>query len=121
MADAQDLLVELGTEELPPKALKTLSDAFVREMAAGLAGAELSLAGVTPYATPRRLALLVHNLSTAQADKEVQRRGPTLAAAFDTNGNPTAAAKGFARSCGVEVDKLERMDTPKGTWLALDD
>jgi glycyl-tRNA synthetase beta chain len=113
----QDLLIEIGTEELPPTALKRLSDAFTNGIVAGLEKAELEYGEVKPYATPRRLAVLVHNLDTTQSDKEVEKRGPALKAAFDDDGNPTKATEGFARSCGVTPDELETMESDKGAWL----
>ena len=118
MADTRDLLVEIGTEELPPKALRRLSEAFAGGIEAGLAKAGLASQGLAAYATPRRLAVLVRDLAAGQADNEVQRRGPAVAAAFDASGRPTQAAIGFARSCGVAVERLERLETPKGSWLA---
>ncbi|HDZ16151.1 MAG TPA: glycine--tRNA ligase subunit beta, partial [Methylophaga aminisulfidivorans] len=113
----EDLLIELGTEELPPKALLTLSQAFHQGVEEGLNKAELSFGSITPYATPRRLALVISKLQTQQADMLVERRGPAVTAAFDDDGNPTKALQGFARSCGVEVDDLETMQTDKGAWL----
>ena len=113
----QDLLIEIGTEELPPKALKKLSDAFTSGIVTGLEKAELDFGEVKPYATPRRLAVLVHNLDTTQSDKEVEKRGPAVKAAFDGDGNPTKATEGFARSCGVSPSDLETMETDKGAWL----
>ena len=118
MADVRDLLVEIGTEELPPKALMRLSEAFQRSMGDELAKAGLASQGLTAYATPRRIAVLAHGLSERQADTEVQRRGPAVTAAFDAEGQPTRAALGFARSCGVPVDQLEQIETEKGRWLA---
>ncbi len=118
MADVRDLLVEIGTEELPPKALMRLSKAFQRGMGDELAKAGLASQGLTAYATPRRIAVLAHGLSERQADTEVQRRGPAVTAAFDAEGQPTRAALGFARSCGVPVDQLEQIETEKGRWLA---
>jgi len=117
MGERRDLLIEIGTEELPPKALRTLCDAFAAAVAEGLAQAGLDHAGITPYGTPRRLALLINGLAIAQPDKAVERRGPALTAAFDEEGNATAAARGFARSCGVEVEQLEELETDKGAWL----
>jgi glycyl-tRNA synthetase beta chain len=119
MAEACDLLVEIGTEELPPKALQQLSEAFVEGIRAGLEKAGLQFSSVTPFATPRRLAAIVTDLSPAQPDKTVERRGPALAAAYGADGAPTQAARGFAGSCGVTVEELERLETPKGTWLAF--
>ncbi len=117
MAERADLLFELGTEELPPVALKRLSDALGREFLAGLDKAALAHGEITLYATPRRLGLLIADCETSQADRETERRGPATQAAFDADGNPTRAAEGFARSCGTSVDRLERMKTDKGEWL----
>lgn len=113
------LLIELGTEELPPKTLKTLSDAFTREIHTGLLEAQLinDTAQVTPFAAPRRLAVLVSDVAAAQADQTVERRGPAVQAAFK-DGAPTQAALGFAQSCGVTVDELARLVTDKGEWLS---
>jgi len=118
MADRKaNLLFELGTEELPPVALKRLAQALTDEFVRGLDEAALSHGEVTTYCTPRRLALLVHDCATAQPDREVERRGPALDAAFDKDGTPTKAAEGFARSCGTTVDQLQQLETDKGTWL----
>lgn len=112
-----DLLFELGTEELPPKALERLSQALAAEFKAGLDAAGIGYGAAKSYATPRRLALLISDVATAQADRDIERRGPSVQAAFDEHGHPTPAAVGFARSCGVEVDRLDRVETGKGTWL----
>ena len=113
----QDLLIELGTEELPPKALLKLSQAFQQGVEQGLKSAELSFDVIRAHATPRRLALVISKLQTQQNDLTVERRGPAVTAAFDEDGNPTKALQGFARSCGVDVDDLETMQTDKGAWL----
>ena len=117
MAEAADLLFELGTEELPPTALKRLRDALRDEFVAGLEKAHLSHGAVKAYATPRRLALWIRGLALRQPDRNVERRGPAVKAAFDAQGQPTRAATGFAGSCGTSVDKLERAVTDKGEWL----
>jgi glycyl-tRNA synthetase beta chain len=117
MTDQRDLLIEIGTEELPPKALKKLSEAFTSGILEGLDKAELAYGSVKSYATPRRLAVLIHNLNTTQSDKAVEKRGPALQSAFDEDGNPTKATEGFARSCGITVDQLEKLETDKGAWL----
>ena len=117
MADAADLLFELGTEELPPVALKHLSEALTHEFVTGLASAQLTHGDVVSYASPRRLALLVKDLAFRQPDRDIERRGPAVKAAFDAEGNPTKAAEGFARSCGTTVDQLQRQQTDKGEWL----
>lgn len=112
-----DLLFELGTEELPPVALKKLSDALTSAFVDGLQRANLSHGAVHAYATPRRLAVRVEECSTAQPDRKSERRGPAVQAAFDADGNPTRAAQGFARSCDTGVEQLERLTTDKGEWL----
>ncbi|MBD3609700.1 MAG: glycine--tRNA ligase subunit beta, partial [Gammaproteobacteria bacterium] len=114
----RDLLIELGTEELPPKALKKLSAAFTSGVKEGLTSAELKFADVSSYAAPRRMAILIRDLDESSPDKDIERRGPALTAAFDDNGNPTKAAEGFARSCSLDsVEQLDKMETDKGAWL----
>ena len=115
----QDFLVELGTEELPPKALKKLSVAFTNGIIGGLEDAQLSFDSFESFAAPRRLALLVKGLETAQPDQNLERRGPAVQAGFDAKGNATKAAEGFARSNGVTVEQLEQLETPKGAWLVF--
>ncbi len=114
------LLIELGTEELPPKALKKLSDSFARELINGLMEAELitDVALAKPFASPRRLALSVPNVIAAQPNQIIERRGPAVTAAFKDDATPTPAATGFAKSCGVEVHDLQRLKTDKGEWLS---
>ena len=119
MKDTRDLLIEIGTEELPPKALRRLSLAFADEMAKGLDSASIEPEKIHVYATPRRLALLLKALPTAQRDRETTRRGPAVAAAFDDEGCATQAAIGFAKSCGVEVEELDQLETKKGSWLSF--
>ncbi|WP_413615549.1 glycine--tRNA ligase subunit beta [Halomonas cupida] len=110
------LLVELGVEELPPSAIDTLSDALANGIRRGLDDAGVAFENVIAYASPRRLAVRVEALADKQPDREVEKRGPALAAAF-RDGQPTKAAEGFARSCGVTVDQLIHLETDKGTWL----
>lgn len=117
MADKDDLLIELGTEELPPRALRTLERALASGVTGGLAAAGMAHDEARTYATPRRLAVLLRQLDHAQPDRIVQRRGPAVSAAYDKHGNPTPATVGFAQSCGVAVEKLERIRTDKGEWL----
>ncbi|KXJ39651.1 MAG: glycine--tRNA ligase subunit beta [Methylothermaceae bacteria B42] len=114
---SRDLLFELGTEELPPKALHPLMTALRDETAARLEKAHLRFESIKAYATPRRLALIVHGLAETQPDKSEVRRGPALQAAFGPGGEPTPAALGFAKSCGVEVADLETLKNAKGEWL----
>ena len=113
----RDFLVELGTEELPPKALRKLSDAFTSGIVTRLEQAGLKFGTHQSFAAPRRLALLIKDLETSQPDKASERRGPAVQAAYDASGNPTPAAQGFARSCGVEFSALETLETDKGAWL----
>ena len=116
---ARDLLVEIGIEELPPKALKKLSAAFTQGVVDGLSKAGLQYAAAQSYASPRRLAVLVPGLMEAQADKEVLRRGPALAAAFKEDGSASPAAMVFAKSNGVKVEDLEKLETTEGAWLVF--
>ena len=113
----QDFLVELGTEELPPKALKPLSDAFTRGISQGLTDAGIAFGAVETFAAPRRLAVRVRDLADAQPDKPVEKRGPAVKAAFDDAVNPTRALTGFATSLGVTPDQLDTMETDKGAWV----
>jgi len=117
--DKRDLLIEIGTEELPPKALKRLALAFHDGVKAGLEKAELSISAMQWFAAPRRLALLISDLDSQQADKTVQRRGPALKASFGEDGCATPAALGFAKSCGVAVEDLQTLETDNGAWLAF--
>ncbi len=120
MSDTRELLVELGTEELPPKSLEQLSLAFRDHVRDGLVAAGLCAAGVEAQAlrSPRRLAVKVAAVRAAQADQIQERLGPAVQAAFDAAGKPTRAAEGFAASCGLEVAALERRQTDKGERLA---
>ncbi|OBT15602.1 glycine--tRNA ligase subunit beta [Vibrio sp. UCD-FRSSP16_10] len=114
---AKNFLIELGTEELPPKALRSLAEAFAANFEAGLKAAELSHEGIKWYAAPRRLALKVTQLAEGQADKVVEKRGPAISVAFDAEGNPTKAAQGWARGNGITVEQADRLKTDKGEWL----
>nr|VFJ69074.1 MAG: glycyl-tRNA synthetase beta chain [Candidatus Kentron sp. FM]VFJ69671.1 MAG: glycyl-tRNA synthetase beta chain [Candidatus Kentron sp. FM]VFK18794.1 MAG: glycyl-tRNA synthetase beta chain [Candidatus Kentron sp. FM] len=111
------LLVEIGTEELPPLALRRLSEALGKEIIANLAAENLGHGELSCFATPRRLAAVIADVETRQAPKETLRRGPARHGAFDAQGNPTRAALGFARSCGVAVEALEELTTEEGSWL----
>ena len=113
----KDLLIEIGTEELPPKALAKLSEAFKQGIEDGLKTANVSFTDIKSYAAPRRLAVILKDVIDAQPDREVEKRGPAVQAAFDADGNASKAAQGFARGCGVEVADLDRMKTDKGEWL----
>ncbi len=113
----QNFLVEIGTEELPPKALKTLATSFSDNVEAELNQAGLSFDKIEWFAAPRRLAVKVLNLATQQPSKEIEKRGPAVSAAFDAEGKPTKAAEGWARGCGITVEQAERIATDKGEWL----
>ncbi|MDU7785164.1 MAG: glycine--tRNA ligase subunit beta [Aggregatibacter aphrophilus] len=113
----QNFLVEIGTEELPPKALKTLATAFADNVQAELNQAGLAFDKIEWFAAPRRLAVKVLALATQQPGREIEKRGPAVAAAFDSEGNPTKAAEGWARGCEITVDQAERLATDKGEWL----
>ncbi len=119
MVETHDLLVEIGTEELPPAALLRLSQAFAEGLQAQFSLHHLGFGAVASYATPRRLALLVRGLEAVQPDQELVRRGPAVKAAFDAKGQPTQAALGFAHSCGVELTQVEKDVTDKGAWLVV--
>lgn len=119
MTETRDLLFELGTEELPPKSLLTLSLALKTNVEAGLAKAGLTHGEVRPYATPRRLALLIENLAVAQPDQTMERRGPALNAAYQADGSPSKALEGFLRSCNATPDQLITLQTEKGEWVAF--
>jgi len=110
-------LIEIGTEELPPKALKKLSNAFADGIKNSLKEAGLSFEEAKIFATPKRLALSLQGVVLQQADQTVEKRGPAKKAAYDADGNVTRAAQGFASSCGVAVTDLIERDTPKGAWL----
>ncbi|TXS93712.1 glycine--tRNA ligase subunit beta [Parahaliea maris] len=115
----ETLLVELGTEELPPKDLKTLGLAFRDGIVAGLAQRELAHGEVQWFASPRRLAVLIDAVSLQGADKTVEALGPPADRARDEQGTWTPAAAGFAKKQGVEPEELETLDTPKGPRLGL--
>lgn len=113
----ENLLIELGTEELPPKSLRKLAESFASNVEAELNKAELAFSSVRWLASPRRLALIVSNLAAAQADKIVEKRGPAVNVAFDAQGQATKAAQGWAHSNGITVEQAERLVTDKGEWL----
>ncbi len=113
----EDFLVEVHSEELPPKALLALSTAFGQEIKTRLEKADLSFEKIQTFATPRRLAVQVINLTERQPDQEIERKGPALAAAFDANGQPSKACEGFARSCGVTPKELITIKQAQGEWV----
>ncbi|WKS97835.1 glycine--tRNA ligase subunit beta [Gallibacterium anatis] len=110
-------LAEIGTEELPPKALKKLAVAFADNFTAELNNAGLTFDKVEWFAAPRRLAVKVLGLITEQPSKTIEKRGPAVSVAFDADGKPTKAAEGWARGCGITVDQAQRLTTDKGEWL----
>ncbi|MGH8134752.1 MAG: glycine--tRNA ligase subunit beta [Steroidobacteraceae bacterium] len=113
----RDFLVELGTEELPPKSLWALAESFRDGVVAGLEAAGLAHGKADAYGTPRRLAVFVRRLAETQNEQKLERRGPPVSASFDANGQPTRAALAFAESCGVTVAALTRITEPKGQFL----
>ncbi len=117
-SNTKDLLIEIGTEELPPKSLRTMMENFGSNFSQKLNEAELEFESLQTFATPRRLALLIKSLAAAQPDHIVEKRGPSLKAAYDEAGQPSKAALGFMRSCGIkDLSHLEQQETEKGTWL----
>lgn len=119
MAETRDLLFELGTEELPPKSLSTLIQALQTQVKAGLQKAGLAYGEIIPYATPRRLGLLIEDLAAAAPDQVVEKRGPAVNAAYNPDGSLTKAAEGFVKSCGTTADRLSVLKTDKGEWLCF--
>ena len=108
--NTRDLLIEIGMEELPPNTLASLADALERSLVGQLRALKLSFGRVQRFASPRRLAIFIETLEDAQQDQEKTRLGPTIKAAFDDAGKPTPAAQGFAKSCGVGIDQLSRIE-----------
>ena len=119
MSEHKPLLIEIGCEELPPKALDDLARTFTAGICDGLAkrGIDADAANAKTYNSPRRLAVVVPSVATTQPDQSIERRGPALNAALDASGHPTKALLGFASSCGVAVDQLEKLQTEKGAWF----
>lgn len=115
--EKKDFLVEIGTEELPPKSLQRFASSFSDEIEESLIKAELSYSDIQSFVTPRRIALLVKNLAARQPDKTIDKIGPLKSLAFDAQGEPTPAALGFAKSCGMTVTELKTIATPKGECL----
>jgi glycyl-tRNA synthetase beta chain len=120
MADAADFLVEIGTEELPPRALRSLRDAFAAALAEGLTSKRLSHDSVTAYASPRRLAALVSTVALKQEDQSKKMKGPPVSIAIDDDGKPTNTGLSFAKKCGVDFGALGREKNDKGEWLSYD-
>jgi glycyl-tRNA synthetase beta chain len=120
MSKADDFLVEIGTEELPPRALRTLMNAFAVALEAAVDEARLAHGKTRPYASPRRLAVLIKKLGHSQGDRKTSHKGPPIAIAFDKDGNITSAGEAFANKCGVRVSDLGRTKTDKGEWLSCE-
>ena len=118
MSGAEDFLVEIGTEELPPKALRTLMLAFAENVERNLRELRLSFGKIRAYASPRRLAVIVTGLADSQEARKVSSKGPPVSVAFDADGKPTPAANAFARKCGVSIDEIGRNVSDKGEWLS---
>ncbi len=119
MTAAADFLVEIGTEELPPKALRALMNAFADNLRKAVDDARLEHGSVSAYASPRRLAVIVEALAQSQADQELVVRGPPVSVAYDDEGNITAAGSAFAKKCGVKPEALDRTKTDKGEYLSF--
>ncbi|MBT7410392.1 MAG: glycine--tRNA ligase subunit beta [Methylococcales bacterium] len=117
MTTKQDFLIEIGTEELPPKSLEKLSQAFGKKILELLDKNQLNYTTSKNYASPRRLAVVISDLDIQQQDQQIERKGPSVKAGFDKDGQPTKAALGFAKSCGVEISDLIKVETKKGEWL----
>lgn len=115
-----DFIFELGCEELPSAAVWPLADALANQVLAALDKAQLSYGEVKRFATPRRLALIIHDLAAVQQSQNTVRRGPAAIAAYDQEGKPTPALVGFAKSCGVDVAQLTRIETDKGEWIVFE-
>ncbi len=120
MSKARNFLVEIGTEELPPKALRSLMNAFAENLEAAIDDARLDHGEVCRYASPRRLAVFIEALADSQEARNISQKGPPVSVAFDDDGNMTPAGTAFARKCGVEPSALGRTKTKKGAWLACD-
>ena len=120
MSKARHFLVEIGTEELPPKALRSLMDAFADGLEEGVDAARLGHGDIKPYASPRRLAVLIESLANGQEDRVTQQKGPPVSIAIDDAGKLTAAGEAFARKCGVAADELGRTKTEKGEWVSCE-
>jgi len=117
MAQHDALLVEIGTEELPPKLLRSLGEQFAQNLHQGLIEARFSPESFEWFASPRRLAILISRIADTQPDSEIEKRGPAVAAAFDADGNPTKAALGWAKGNGIDISDAQRLKTDKGEWL----
>ncbi|MCD8524494.1 MAG: glycine--tRNA ligase subunit beta [Gammaproteobacteria bacterium] len=114
---SHDLLIEILTEELPPKRLQRLEDAFLQSVEQQLSEHQLAFSGIRSFATPRRLALMVESLADQQPPQKMERKGPSVAHAFDAEQQLTPAGEGFLRSCGITREQLQTIETDKGVCL----
>ena len=120
MSSARNFLVEIGTEELPPKALRSLMNAFAEYLEAAVDEARLGHGAFSRYASPRRLAVYIEALADRQEGRNISQKGPPVSVAYDDDGNMTSAGIAFAKKCGVEPDALGRTNTKKGEWLSCE-
>ncbi len=114
------ILFELGTEELPPKSLKTLRDALTDAVKNALTAANIGYEQIKPFAAPRRLALQIVGISDKQPDRSEQKRGPAVKAAFDGDGNLTKAGLGFVNGLGITKDDIITISTDKGDYIGYE-
>ena len=115
-----NFLLEIGTEELPPKSLKKLITSFADNVSSELLKRQFSFSEVNAYGTPRRLAIVISELTEFQPEQNIEKRGPSVKAAYNSDGDPTKALEGFAKSCGVtDASLLERLTTEKGEWVVF--
>ena len=114
------ILFELGCEELPPKSLKPLRDALQASVTEQLNEAEIGFDSIKAFAAPRRLAIRIEGISDKQPDRSEQKRGPAIKAAFDSDGNPTRAAMGFAKGLGIDASELITINTDKGDYVGYE-
>src|SRR6266436_3164494 len=117
MTNEATLLIEIGTEELPPNHIEKLSQALAREISGAFSNLGIPFTQVDNFAAPRRLAVRLFNVPSIQPGRDIKRRGPSLAGAYDSYGNPTPAAIGFAKSCGVDIAALKVEESPQVSWL----
>jgi glycyl-tRNA synthetase beta chain len=113
----ENLLIELGTEELPPKSLKKLSESFTKNIQDELSRSGFEFDSIASFAAPRRLAVVVKNCTGTQPDSTVEKRGPAVTSAFDNDGRPTRAAQGWAKGNSIDVSQASRLKSDKGEWL----
>jgi glycyl-tRNA synthetase beta chain len=113
----EDLLIELLSEELPPKTLLIMAEAFKKHLETGLNKAALTFKDIKYFASPRRLALIVSQLAKKQQDQILERKGPAKSVAFDAKGEPTPACLGFMRASGAALEDLITVNNTQGAWI----